>query len=354
MQLYIILSVISLLLSVALIPLIRKLAYRNGWVDKPNHRKVHNGNIPRLGGIAIAASFFIIILAGTLIFTDEITISDYWPLIIGMAIIFLTGLVDDFINLPALSKLLLQMIAAAVVIFSGHVISVIPIPFTDLSITFPVITYLVTFLWIIGITNAMNLIDGLDGQAGLISLFAFVFLGLHAIRMGKPLVIMVAFILLGSIIGFLLFNKPHAKIFMGDSGALFLGFTIAILPLSPLNGPISMKVLILPITLTIIPIVDTITAIIRRMSSRQKIHSADKHHVHHLLLSLGFSNWQILGIIFLYSFAISLISFFAFRLPHITYLLISAALWAVSFGLYYVVRRSSKHKVTHSQVKVTQ
>lgn len=282
---------ISLATAVLVTPLIKKLAFRIGAIDYPNERKIHVRRMPRLGGLAIVIGT----AAGYLYLRPD---SDYLTaIVIGAAIIVLVGILDDKFSLSPLWKLIGQLCAAIVVVSSGLTIDFITMPFGG-EIEFGWMAYFVTVFWIIAITNAINLIDGLDGLASGVSTIAISTLLIMAILDHQLLVITLSTILAGSTIGFLLFNFHPAKIFMGDTGALFLGYSISILSILGLFKSVTLFSFVIPIIVLAVPIFDTLFAIIRRVLNKQKISAPDKYHLHHCLLSMGFSHRTTVIIIY--------------------------------------------------------
>jgi len=276
--------------SVLLTPLVKKFAIYIGATDKPNARKVHQKIMPRLGGLAIYLSF--IIGYAILRPSDESSL----PIIIGSFIIIITGVLDDRFELSAKVKLLGQLLAAGVVVLGGIQIDFINVPFYG-QVDFGYFSIPITIIWIVAITNAINLIDGLDGLAAGVSSIALITISGMAILMGNVFVTSVGLILLGSTLGFLLYNFHPAKIFMGDTGALFLGFMISVLSLLGFKN-ITMLTLIVPIIILGVPISDTFFAIIRRFVNKQPLSAPDKSHLHHCLLNAGFSHKQTVLIIY--------------------------------------------------------
>lgn len=264
-------------------PFVIKLAIKIGATDKPNSRKVHEKVMPRLGGLAI----FIGVMVGFYVsglYKEQVT-----AISIGAIVIIAIGIMDDMMELSAKTKLLGQILAAAAVVASGLKIDFLTIPFIgmfDLGWW----TYPITILWIVGITNAINLIDGLDGLAAGTSFIVITTIAFMAGIAGKALIFGLALILLGSILGFLFYNFHPAKIFMGDTGALFLGYGIAILSLLGLFKSVTLFSFIVPIIILGVPVFDTTFAIIRRIVNKRPISSPDKSHLHHRLLALGLSH----------------------------------------------------------------
>lgn len=271
--------------SILFTPLIKKLAIKIGATDQPNSRKVHQKVMPRLGGLAIYFSFFV----GYLILRPTSNDFEILPILIGGFIIIITGVLDDIIELSPKLKLLGQLVAAGiVVIYGGIEADFINLPFGGV-LNFGYFTIPITIIWIVGITNAINLIDGLDGLAAGVSSIALITISGMAIIMGDIFVLSIGVILLGSTLGFLLYNFYPAKIFMGDSGALFLGFMISVLSLLGFKG-VTFISFIVPIIILGVPISDTLFAIIRRIVNKQPISMPDKSHLHHCLLNLGYGH----------------------------------------------------------------
>lgn len=283
-------ALISFIISILITPLVKRFALKIGAIDQPNNRKVHKKVMPRLGGLAIYFSF----LAGFFILQPESPYSI--AIFFGGLIIIITGFLDDLFNLPARIKILGQLAAALVVIFSGVEIEFINLPFGG-RLEFGIFAIPLTILWIVGITNAINLIDGLDGLAAGVSSIALVTISGMAVIMGNTFVVEMGFIILGSTLGFLIYNFHPAKIFMGDTGALFLGYMISVLSLLGFKN-VTVISFIVPIIILGVPISDTFFAIIRRIVNKQPISAPDKSHLHHCLLRLGFSHRQTVLVIY--------------------------------------------------------
>lgn len=281
---------ICFITSIIITPIIKKIAIKIGAVDKPNSRKVHTKMMPRLGGLAIYISFIV----GILVLQPKSDVAI--PIIIGSIIIVVTGILDDLVELSARYKLIGQLIAALVVVLNGVQVQYINLPFGGV-LEFGILSIPLTILWIVGITNAINLIDGLDGLAAGVSSIALITISGMALLKGDLFVTSLAFIVLGSTLGFLIYNFHPAKIFMGDTGALFLGYIISVLSLLGFKN-VTMISLIVPVIILGVPISDTIFAIIRRIVNKQPISEADKSHLHHCLLNLGFSHRQTVLIIY--------------------------------------------------------
>lgn len=293
--------------SILLTPLVKKLAFKIGATDKPNHRKVHSRIMPRLGGLAIFISFII----GTFIIrpSDEPFFGVYHlPIIIGSIIIILTGMLDDIKEISPKLKLAGQVAAAAVIVIYGDLkVEFINLPFGG-QIDFGYLSIPLTMIWIIGITNAINLIDGLDGLAGGVSSIALFSIAGMSMVMGNQYVTIMALIVAASTVGFLFYNFHPAKIFMGDTGALFLGYIIAVLSLLGYKN-VAFISLIIPIIILGVPISDTFFAIIRRLVNKQPLSAPDKSHLHHCLLKAGFSHRQTVLLIYAMAAVFGLVAF---------------------------------------------
>lgn len=277
--------------SILITPLVKKLAFKIGATDKPNHRKVHQKIMPRLGGLAIYLSFLI----GFLIWSPSNVYA--WPIVIGSTIIIITGILDDMMELSAKVKFGGQLVAAGVVVlFGGIQVEFINLPLVG-QINFGFLEIPFTILWIVGITNAINLIDGLDGLAAGVSSIALITISGMAMFMGYGFVAVMGAIVLASTLGFMFYNFHPAKIFMGDTGALFLGFMISVLSLLGFKE-VALISLIIPVIILGVPISDTLFAIIRRIVNKQPISAPDKSHLHHCLLKLGFTHRQTVLIIY--------------------------------------------------------
>jgi UDP-GlcNAc:undecaprenyl-phosphate/decaprenyl-phosphate GlcNAc-1-phosphate transferase len=271
-------------------PLIKMVAIKVGAIDKPNYRKVHHTLMPRLGGLAIYIGF----LVGFLF------LKPYSPfnsaILIGGCLMIVVGVLDDLFELSAKWKLLAQILAASIVIAGGVHVEFINLPF-DGRLELGWYGIPLTLLWIVGITNAINLIDGLDGLAAGVSSIVLLTLSLIAFMMGNWFVVAIGLILLGSTIGFLYYNFYPAEIFMGDTGALFLGFMIAVISLLGFKN-VTLFSLLIPVIILGVPISDTFFAIIRRIINNNPLSQPDKSHIHHCLLRLGFSHRQTVLVIY--------------------------------------------------------
>ena len=324
-----------------------RLAHRRKWYDTPNRRKIHTGLIPRLGGPGILISFAAAaVLASALSpvlgagrFDQRFGLRFLFPLG-GLLLMHGVGLYDDFRNLRALFKFSLHLLAATIVVGGGFLIRTLTVPYLGV-VSLGVVAYPLTVIWIVAITNAINLIDGMDGLAGGIAAFAVLAMGVIAFLQGAGTTALLCFSLFGAIAAFLAFNLPPAKLFMGDSGSYMLGFSIAVLPLiGGISKAAAFGTLMVPITLLTVPIVDTCLAILRRLRHKRSIVSPDKEHVHHKLLALGLSERQILTVIYAFSAYLGVVSISSVVLPKEIDVYLIAVVWAGSLfatWLLYIV-----------------
>jgi UDP-GlcNAc:undecaprenyl-phosphate/decaprenyl-phosphate GlcNAc-1-phosphate transferase len=283
--------ILCFIISILITPLIKKLAFFIGATDKPNQRKVHQSTMPRLGGLAIFISF----IAGMLILQPINSAS--MGILIGSSIIVITGICDDLFELSAKIKLIGQLAAAIIVVFLGDLqVLFINLPFGG-HLDFGYLSLPFTIIWIVGITNAINLIDGLDGLAAGVSSIALVTISGMALIQGNLYVVAVGTIVLMGSLGFLFYNFHPASIFMGDTGALFLGFIISVLSLLGYKN-VTFISFIIPVIILGVPISDTLFAIMRRIINKQPLSAPDKSHLHHCLLRLGYTHRQTVLLIY--------------------------------------------------------
>ena len=285
-------------------PLIR-FGKKYGFVDQVNQRKIHRGAIPRIGGIAISIGTMLPVLHLFIVFKlrNIVDIETTNNMILyfggGLAISFL-GLIDDIKGVNAKIKLLFQAVIAIVATQHGALIQSFPMPWGRIELG--IFGYIITVFWIIAIINAFNLIDGMDGLSSGITLFSSLTIAILAIVNGYMAVALVALALGGAVTGFLIYNFNPAKIFMGDSGSMFIGYILAVISLRSQSKTHAIVSILVPIIAMGLPILDTTLAFLRRILRHQSIFMADKQHIHHFLLSLGFN--QRKTVLILYSISI--------------------------------------------------
>jgi UDP-GlcNAc:undecaprenyl-phosphate GlcNAc-1-phosphate transferase len=282
-------TAVSFVLSLAIVPMVRRLSFRLGKVKQPRQDRWHRQPTPTLGGIAMFAAFW-----GALIVSFFISGSDslkYLPLLFGVGIAFLVGLIDDLHPLSPPVKLAGQILAATIVIFFGNQ--------TIKFFPWPIANILLTYLWLIGITNSINLLDNIDGLATGVSIIAAGLLGIFLWKDQNLFLLQVDLALIGALLGFLVFNFPPAKIFMGDSGSLFIGFLLASLAVYRRSQASSvLAVLGVPILIFLLPILDTTLVTFTRLLRGQSPAQGGTDHTSHRLVSFGLNEVQTLFILY--------------------------------------------------------
>ena len=282
---------IPFIFVVLLIPMIKKIAIKINAVDVPGGRHIHKKTTPKLGGLAIFFGF----LLGYMIFGTHSSIMN--GILIGSFIIILIGVIDDITELGALPQFIGQLASACVVVFYGGLL-IRDVNAFGLYIDFSILSYPLTIFFIVGCINCINLIDGLDGLSGGISSIYYLTIGIIAIIQGKTgLDFVLAFTMLGSTLGFLVYNFNPASIFAGDCGSNFMGFMIAVIALLGFKN-VTMTSFIIPLIILAIPILDTLFALIRRFLKKQPLFEGDKFHLHHQFLNRNFTTKQTVLIIY--------------------------------------------------------
>jgi len=295
--------VVALSTTTALIPLLARWAPALGLNDRPGPRKVHTAPVPRVGGLAMAAGVLVPVLLTVPL------IPAVRGILLGLLILLFFGVWDDRAALGYRTKFLGQVLACGICMAVGRVqIGDVTIGGIDL-LPGPVAT-LVTFVFLIGVTNAVNLADGLDGLAGGMVLLCLCAVALFAAAAGKPNVTALCLIEGGAVLGFLRFNTHPARIFMGDSGSQVLGFSVGALALLATQGENSTVSPALPLLLLGLPILDTLTAMVRRMRAGRSPFAADSNHLHHRLLALGFAHREAVATVYLLQVALVLLAYF--------------------------------------------
>jgi len=281
---------VSFVLALIITPSARWLALRFNVLAQTNHRTVHHGRIPKWGGLAIFLSFsvtvIVLLIKSSFIFSGQA--QQIITLLGAGSLIFLLGTLDDKLDLDCNLKLTIELIAAYIAVAAGWRIDELVFSVNE-KISLGYLSWPVSILWIVGVANAINLIDGLDGLAsGVVIVAAFINFAVAAL-FHNYLVSVLSVILMGAVLGFLRYNIYPASIFMGDSGSLTLGFFLACLSINGATIAAGQVAIISPLMLLAIPITDTILAIIRRI--RRGIHPfhADQEHIHHRLVRLGLS-----------------------------------------------------------------
>ena len=279
--------VLAMITAICLTPPVIWLAKKLNVVDKPNERKVHQGSMPRMGGVAIYLAFVV----GTLalgVYTRQVA-----ALLVGSSVVMFVGWVDDIRGISPKIKLLGQIVASLILVYGGFNVEFITNPFSDSGIiSLGVLSVPVTILWLTGISNAVNLIDGLDGLSAGVSAIAALTMTVICIVQEQYAVAALAAVLAAAAFGFLRYNFHPARTFMGDCGSLFLGFVLGALAIMGLSKGATTISIFIPLIIMGIPVFDTFFAIIRRVFLRRPVFEADKDHLHHSLLKRGLSHRQ--------------------------------------------------------------
>lgn len=299
----ILISFIGALLSTLIV---KFFCLKYNIVDNPDgYRKVHKKPVPLCGGFAVFAGFILPVVL-LIFFSRKHSIfhefekreMQVFTFFLGACITMFMGAVDDIWNLRPKYKLLFQLIAASFAYFGGLKINLITIPFFGGSIDLTWLSYPITIFWFLGCINAINLLDGLDGLASGIGLFAALTLFIVSFSFNNIMPMFLSACLVGSILGFLIFNFNPASIFLGDTGSMLIGYLIAGLGILSSYKSETAVALMIPFIALGVPIFDTILAIIRRWSKRLPISSADKKHIHHVLISMGLSHRKVVLILY--------------------------------------------------------
>ncbi len=319
---------IALVITYAVTPSVKKLAVRVGAMDNPNARKVHHEVIPRLGGLGIYLGFLAAVLYSLPLTQDVI------GLLVGASVIIAVGVWDDICQIPAKVKLAGQIVAAAILVGFGVQMEWLMNPFGERYIYLSNwISVPLTILWVVGFTNMVNLIDGLDGLAAGVSSIAAVSVALIAYQMGQEASALITVAMAGAALGFLQYNFNPARIFMGDTGSMFLGYVLAAVSIMGVMKTAATVALIVPMIALGLPIMDTALAIVRRYLRGVPIFSPDRGHLHHRLLDKGLSQKQVVLLMYAITAFLGMISLVVVHLNVVLGGLIVAVLVAV--GLWW-------------------
>jgi UDP-GlcNAc:undecaprenyl-phosphate GlcNAc-1-phosphate transferase len=327
------------IISAAITPFIRRLAFVLGAVDNPNARRVNKKPMPTIGGLGIFVTFNI---GAFVLLREQFPTHEIFSILLASSVIVLTGLIDDILELKPRQKMFGIFIAALIIYFlAGIRMNVLKLPFITHEINLGWWSFPITIFWILALTNAVNLIDGLDGLAdgvSMISLTTMGIVGYFFLRNQGLYVPIACFMLAACLLGFLPYNFNPAKIFLGDTGALYLGFMISVLALKGLKN-VTFISLLVPVIILGVPISDTVYAMIRRKLNKKPISQADKHHLHHQLMNLGLTQRQTVLVIYALSLIFSFVSMLFLLSPIwamallLVGLLIAVELFVESIGL---------------------
>jgi UDP-GlcNAc:undecaprenyl-phosphate GlcNAc-1-phosphate transferase len=281
-------------------PAARWLALRQGALDVPNERKVHAQPVPTSGGVAIIVGFLVAAAAVAASVTAHVEPRQLAVIVVGALMVAAMGLVDDRLDLPAKLKLALQVVATVPLLVGGVTISFVSNPFPPGGmVALPGwLSWVVTVGWVVAVTNAMNLIDGLDGLAAGVSTIACLSLAVVALNVDRPAVALLCAALAGGTLGYLPWNWHPARIIMGDTGAYFLGYVIAAITII---GPLKMAgaiAIFIPILVLAVPLFDTVLSPVRRYLHGKPAFKPDRDHLHHRLLAMGLSEQRVVLLIY--------------------------------------------------------
>ncbi len=333
------------IIQAAITPFIRRLAFVLGAVDNPNARRVNKKPMPTIGGLGIFVTFYI---GAFVLLRPQFPTHELFSVLLASSVIVLTGMIDDILELKPRQKMLGIFIAALIVYFlAGIRMNVLHLPFINRQIGLGWWSLPITIFWILALTNAINLIDGLDGLATGVSMISLTTMGivgyffLHTRQLYVPIA---CFMLAACLFGFLPYNFHPAKIFLGDTGALFIGFMIAVLSLKGLKN-VTFISLLVPIIILGVPISDTIYAMIRRKLNKRPVSQADKHHLHHQLMRMGLTHRQTVLTIYALSLIFSFISLLFLLSPAWgTWPLIISLLFALEYFVESIGLLGEKYK----------
>ena len=333
---------VAAVVSFASTPLVKTLAYKVGAIDVPkDNRRMHKVPIPRLGGLAIFLAF----LLSVLVFAE--IDRQMQGILLGAVMIVILGVMDDIMALKALPKLLVQIAAAGVAVYHGCVIQFFSNPnvFSETTyINLGWLSYPVTIIWIVAITNAVNFIDGLDGLAAGVSAISTAALTVIALMVAETNVAIILSALFGACLGFLPYNMNPAKIFMGDTGATFLGFMLATLSVTGLFKMYAIISFAVPFLILGVPIFDICFAFLRRIAKGQSPMTADRGHFHHRLIDMGFSQKQSVAIAYMLTAILGLAAVLLTSSGELKALILIGAIFvvgAIGVKLIFAVRDTS-------------
>jgi len=330
-MLFIFTFVISLVVTMVLIPPVMKWAVKIGAIDIPDARKVHTQAIPRVGGVAMVISSVVSILIMADL-NQQIVAA-----LVGFLVILGFGLWDDKCNLHYKIKFLGQLLATIIVVTWGDVM-ILTLPFID--VTLPLyISIPFTVFALVGITNAINLSDGLDGLAGGTSLISISIIALLAFDADGETVLLISMAVAGSILGFLRHNTYPANLFMGDTGSQFLGFSLGILVILLSQTVNSAMSPLIPLFILGLPILDTMAVMGQRLYERRSPFSPDKNHIHHKLLDMGFDHYEAVFLIYLFQSALVAITYFMLYASDLLLMLIYILISVLVLGSFHLSKR---------------
>ncbi len=301
---------ISFIIVFVTVPLIKIVAFHVGAVDRGEERRIHVGEIPRLGGVAIFIAFLVVSVVIAYRSGISIQFNKFFGMLAGSSIVFLLGVYDDIKGAGIWIKLTVQAVAASVIYYFGIRINVIFNPFEGSEVSLVYLGLPATILWIIVITNAVNLIDGLDGLAAGTGILIAITLSLMT---NDFVYISLLVALVGALLGFLKYNFYPASIFMGDSGSLFLGFFLGAMSIANYQKGAALITLLIPVMAFGFPLMDMFYAVLRRFARGIPIGQADKEHIHHKLVEWGLSKRKAVYVLYFFNFCLMFLALHAMR-----------------------------------------
>ena len=304
---YLVAFFVGFSITILTTPFAKKVSIKYGAIDKPKKRGVSKREVPRLGGISIVLGFMSSMIV-LIPFIEEFRTLQFLGVIIGALIIVMLGILDDIKDLNSKLKALVQLIAVLIVVFTGTRIEMIMWPVLAYNPIIATFSIPLTIIWIMGITNAVNLIDGIDGLAAGVSSISSIFIVILCILTGEPLAVIFSASLAGSSLGFLPRNFNPAEIYMGDTGATFLGFVLAVTSIMGLFKTYTLLAVLIAVLVLALPILDTLSSIVRRLINHKPIMSPDRGHFHHRLIDKGFSQKHTVLILYAVSMFAGIIS----------------------------------------------
>lgn len=336
----------AFIVSLILIPFIIHYSDKKGLYDYIDERKIHNGNISRLGGLAIFSGFFCSFIY---LLVVDFKVQFNVPIFVSALLLaFATGFIDDIKKIPARYKLLMQFACGLLVAFSGLQLDKITLS-SGFTIHFGVFSYVLTMLWVATLMNAINMLDGMDGLASGIVLIASIFLAIIGYLQGMMVVVFLSLALAGGILGFLIFNFPPAKIFMGDGGAYFLGFIYSIMPLIGIKKASTLTVFFIPLILLLVPLMDMLHVMKDRFKGGYHIFVADRNHIHHRLMDIGFSTRGILWVLYSYTVILGFFSIILLYLKPFESLSVMFLLFFLTVLSFYTISVAQQRICNASQ-----
>jgi UDP-GlcNAc:undecaprenyl-phosphate GlcNAc-1-phosphate transferase len=322
------------------VALVLRLSHKKSWYDQVDERKIHTGNVPRLGGVGFAAACIISASFITFFSAETYFGLRFIPVIVALLLTLIFGIIDDFSPLIPRYKLLIQIIAGLCVIFPGYTFKRLFYfdvhGFSWLSLAW----YPISLLWLVGLTNALNFIDGVDGLAGGVSLLvSLTYAAVFASKAYTGSISLLCICLGCAVGGFLIFNMPFpkARIFMGDGGSQFLGIILALLPIVGQEDARSNIPLFYAAALLLIPIFDTTAAVWRRMRDGRRIDSPDRAHIHHKLMNLGLNDRGILGVLYGLQILIGVLVFLSIKIQGVLSLVILAIVYLIGVSFFTAI-----------------